>query len=95
MDGEAVEEYRRVLVQGLKGSKGLEQGSKKRGRSSVQNNHDVEKSNGIKKAKVDAINVFNGMCKGALVDVLEELCADKTFGAAFASVEERLRDGGD
>jgi hypothetical protein len=94
VDGEAVEEYRAALAQGLKGSKGLGQGQK-RSRSSVHNNQAVEKSKRIKKAKVDAINVFNGMRKGDLVDVLEELCADKPFGAAFASVQERLRGGGD
>ena len=48
-------------------------------------------------ATVDAINLFNSMRKGDVVDVLEELRAEKnkTFRAAFASVEERLRGGGD
>jgi hypothetical protein len=92
--GEAVEEYRRVLAQGLKGSKGLVQGQK-RNHSCVQTKQAVEKTKMIKNTKVDATNVFDSMRKGDLVDVLEELCADKTFGAAFASVEERLRDGGD
>ena len=53
----------------------------KRSRSSVQNNQAVEKSKMIKNAKVYAVNVFDGLCKGDMVDVLEELCADNTFGA--------------
>ena len=94
MDGEEVDEYRKVLAQGLKGSNGLGQGQKRSG-SSETNKQAAEKTKRIKTAAVDALNVFNGMRKGDVVDVLEKLCADKKIRAAFASVQERLRGGGD
>ena len=94
VDGEEVDEYRKVLAQGLKGSNGLGQGQKRSG-SSETNKQAAEKTKRIKTAAIDAISVFNGMRKGDVVDVLEELCADKNFRAAFASVQEHLCGGCD